>query len=494
MKTFFLEEYKGSDCEKKSGLRIYMALSIRTRTNNEKYILFQVYHRNPEWQISRGFASGLSGSIGISLNLNTDENPYDNYLLHLFNEDRISEDHWLILCVRRLAELLACTQHRKGRLNINVLSETGNMALIRNSVQLIEPGQVGLTAALVSAITLTDVFNSLEDIESFARTTGVIDVMSPVSTEESEYCKPKFSSVHSIAQSILTYTSPDTPEKLEHENLGRLFEKDLHITPTEDNDIRNEMLLDQAIRETPQGQFLRAGHAAGGNGFIKITDRFFVFKPFLLFTIKPKNSKKVPEHDHTALHKAFSFVRTEDLLKVSPHKYETILQSLLILARSYFLVLASDHNDEEINKARRHIESHEQQALDEHKRMCSSTSNGIESSDGRVEDIKRRISEEIVSNVLTTSYLLDRNSGTNRNLLSRSVAMTQDTVEQVRTLHSSYQPSITLGATVLRRFLKEILLGRKHDVLSRDQMSAEPVLRMLQSRQEDLTKSVKPVL
>ena len=311
MKTFFLEEYIGPDCEKNSGLRIYMSLSVGTRNNNEKYVLVQVYHRNPEWQISRGFASGLSGSIGISLNLNTDENPYDNYLLHLFNEDRISEDHWLILCVRRLAELLACTQHRKGRLNINVLSETGNMALIRNSVQLIEPGQVGLTAALVSAITLTDVFNSLEDIESFARTTGVIDVMSPVSTEESEYYKPRFSSVHSIAQSILTYTSPDTPENLERENLERLFEKNLHSAPTKDNEIRNEMLLDQAIRETPQGQFLRAGHTAGGNGFIKIPNHFPVFKPFFLFTMKPKNSKKVPEHDHTALDKAFSFIRTE---------------------------------------------------------------------------------------------------------------------------------------------------------------------------------------
>lgn len=185
------------------------------------------------------------------------------------------------------------------------------MTLIRNSVQMIEPGQVGLTAALVSAIALTDIFNSLEDIERFAQTTGIIDVVSPVSTEESEYCKPKFSSVHSIAESILSYTSPDTPEKLERENLESLFEKNLHSTPTEDNDIRNEILLDQAIRETPQGQFLRAGHTAGGNGFIKIPNHFFVFKPFFLFTMKPKYNKEAPEHDHTALHKAFSFVRTE---------------------------------------------------------------------------------------------------------------------------------------------------------------------------------------
>lgn len=355
-----------------------MNLVVITRINNEKYILVQVYRRKS----SRGVASGFPGSIIISLNLNTDENPYDNHLLHLINENRIAEDHWLILFVRRLAELLACTQHRKGRLGVNVLSDTGNMTLIRNSVHMIEPGQAGLTAVLVSAIVLTDVFNSLEDIEMFAQNTGIIGVMSPVSTDESEdSCEPRFSSIHSIAQSILAYTSPDTPKKLERENLTRLFENNLSSTPTEDNDIRNEMLLDQIIRETPQGQFLRAGHAAGGNGFIKIPNHFFVFKPFFLFTVKPKNSKKIPEHDHTALHKAFSFIRTEDLLKVSPHKYETVFQSLLILARSYFLVLISSHNDEEINEVRKHIDSYEQQALDEHRRMCN-TSN-TESSDTR---------------------------------------------------------------------------------------------------------------
>lgn len=375
-------------------------------------------------------------------------------------------------------------------LNVSILSETGNMTLIRNSIQMIEPGQVGLTAALVSAITLTDVFNSLEDIESFARTTGIIDVVSPVSTEDSEHCEPKFSSVHSIAESILSYTSPDTPEKLEHENLGRLFEKDLHITPTEDNDIRNEILLDQAIRETPQGQFLRAGHAVGGNGFTKITDRFFVFKPFFLFTVKLKNSKKIPEHDHTALHKAFSFIRTEDLLKVSPHKYETVFQSLLILARSYFLVLISSHNDEEINEVRKHIDSYEQQALDEHRRMCS-TSN-IESSDSKVDDITRRISEEIVSNVLTTAYLLDKKSGTNRNLLSKSVTMTQDSIRRVRGLR--FQHSINLGAVVLHRFLSEVLPGRSLDVSSRQQVSAEPVLKMLRKEQTDPAESNETVL
>lgn len=490
MKTFFLEDYKRPDCEKNSGLRIYMALSAGTRNNNEKYVLVQVYRRNPEWQISRGFASGLPGSIDISLNLDTDENPYDNHLLHLINENRIAEDHWLILFVRRLAELLACTQHREGQLSVNVLSDIGNMTLIRNSVQLIEPGQVGLTAALISAITLTDVFNSLEDIERFARTTGVIDVVSPVSAEESECCEPKFSSVHSIAESILFYTSPDTPEKLECENLRRLFEKNLCSTPTEDNDIRNEMLLDQIIRETPQGQFLRAGHAAGGNGFIKIPNHFFVFKPFFLFTMKPKYNKEAPEHARTALHKAFSFVGTEDLLKVSPHEYENVLQSLLLLARSYFLVLASGHNNEEINKARRHIESHEQQALDEHRRMCSSTSNGTESSDGRVDDITRRISEEIVSNVLTTAYLLDKQSGTNRNLLNKSVAMTQDSVRQVRKFHSSYN----LGAVVLNRSLREVLLGSTLDSSSRQQVSAEPVLKMLRNEQTDLAGGSEPVL
>jgi hypothetical protein len=381
----------------------------------------------------------------------------------------------------------------KGRLNIEVLSETGNMTLIRNSVQMVEPGQVGLTAALVSAIVLTDVFNSLEDVERFARVTGAIDVVSPVSAEESEYCKAKFSSVHSIAQSILTYTSPSTPENLKRENLESLFENNLSIAPTEDNNIRNEMLLDQIIRETSQGQFLRAGHAAGGNGFIKITDRFFVFKPFFLFTMKPKNSKKVPEHDHTALHKAFSFVRTEDFLKVNPHKYETVVQSLLILAKSYFLVLSSSHNDEEINEARRHIKSHKQQALDEYKRMCS-TSN-TESSDSELDDIMRRISEEIVSNVLITAYLLDKKLGTNRNLLNKSVAMTQDSVRQVRKLHSSYySPSIDLGAVVLHRFLSEVLPGRLLDAPSRHQVSAEPVLKMIRKEQTDPAESNETVL
>ena len=481
MKTFFLEDYKGPDCENNSGLRIYMSLSAGTRSNNDKYVLVQAYRRNPEWQKSRGVAFGLPGSISISLNLNTDEKPYDNYLLHLINENRITEDHWLILFVRRLAELLACTQHRKGHLNIDVLSDTGNMSLIRNSIQMIEPGQVGLTATLVSAIAFTDIFNSLEDIERFAKATDVIDVVSPVSTEESEYCKPRFSSVHSIAESILSYTSPDTPEKLERENLESLFDKNLHSTPTEDNDIRNEMLLDQAIRETSQGQFLRAGHAAGGNGFIKIPNHFFVFKPFFLFTMKPKHSKKVPEHARTALHKAFSFTRTEDLLKVSPHKYETILQSLLILARSYFLVLASSRNDEEINEARKHIKSHEQQALDEHKRMCS-TSN-TEGTDSGVDDITRRISEEVVYNVLTTAYLLDKKSGTSKNLLNKSVAMTQDSVRRVRKLHF---PSIDLGAVVLHRFLREVLLGRMLDAPSRQEVSAEPALRLLRSEQADL--------
>jgi hypothetical protein len=367
------------------------------------------------------------------------------------------------------------------------------MTLIRNSVQMVEPGQVGLTAALVSAIVLTDVFNSLEDVERFARVTGAIDVVSPVSAEESEYCKAKFSSVHSIAQSILTYTSPSTPENLKRENLESLFENNLSIAPTEDNNIRNEMLLDQIIRETSQGQFLRSGHAAGGNGFIKITDRFFVFKPFFLFTMKPKNSKKVPEHDHTALHKAFSFVRTEDFLKVNPHKYETVVQSLLILAKSYFLVLSSSHNDEEINEARRHIKSHKQQALDEYKRMCS-TSN-TESSDSELDDITRRISEEIVSNVLITAYLLDKKLGTNRNLLNKSVAMTQDSVRQVRKLHSSYySPSIDLGAVVLHRFLSEVLPGRLLDAPSRHQVSAEPVLKMIRKEQTDPAESNETVL
>lgn len=73
MEAFFLEEYKGPDCEKNSDLKIYMALAVRTRSNNEKYILIQVYRRNPEWQINRGTAVGAPGSIEILLNLGIDK-------------------------------------------------------------------------------------------------------------------------------------------------------------------------------------------------------------------------------------------------------------------------------------------------------------------------------------------------------------------------------------------------------------------------------------
>ena len=209
--------------------------------------------------------------------------------------------------------------------------------------------------------------------------------------------------------------------------------------------------------------------------------------------MKPKNSKKVPEHDRTALHKAFSFVRTEDLFKVSPREYETVLQSLLILARSYFLVLISSRNNEEINEARKHIKSHEQQALDNHRRMCS-TSN-TESSDSGLDDITRRISEEVVCNVLITAYLLDKKSDVNKNLLSKLVFMTQDSVRRVRRFHSSYyHPSINLGAVILHRFLREVLLGRTPDSSSRQQVSAEPVLKMLPSRQQDPHEGISPVL
>lgn len=213
-----------------------------------------------------------------------------------------------------------------------------------------------------------------------------------------------------------------------------------------------------------------------------------MFKPFFLFTMNPKHIKKIPEHTRTALHKAFSFVRTEDLFKVSPHKYETVLQSLLILAKSYFLVLASSRNNEEINEVRKHIKSHEQQALDEHRRMCG-TSN-TEGSDSELDDIMRRISKEVVYNVLTTAYLLDKKSGTNRNLLNKSVAMTQDSVRQVRKFHSFYN----LGAVVLNRFLRGVLLGRTLDSSSRQQVSAEPVPKMLPSRQQDPCEGTSPVL
>ena len=103
--------------------------------------------------------------------------------------------------------------------------------------------------------------------------------------------------------------------------------------------------------------------------------------------------------------------------------------------------------------------------FDEHRRMCG-TSN-TESTDSGVDDIMRRISEEVVYNVLTTAYLLNKKSGTNRNLLNNSVAMTQDSVRRVRKLHF---PSIDLGAVVLNRFLREVLLGRTLDSSSHQQV------------------------
>ena len=95
MEIFFTEEYDGPDCGKDSGLKIYMTLSVGTRSNNEKYVLVQVYRRNPECQNNRGFAVGLPGSINISLNLNTDENPWRSlrdrqhgYHQELYSDDR----------------------------------------------------------------------------------------------------------------------------------------------------------------------------------------------------------------------------------------------------------------------------------------------------------------------------------------------------------------------------------------------------------------------
>lgn len=125
--------------------------------------------------------------------------------------------------------------------------------------------------------------------------------------------------------------------------------------------------------------------------------------------------------------------------------------------------------------------------------MCS-TSN-TESSDSKVDDITRRISEEIVSNVLITAYLLDKKSGTNRNLLNKSVAMTHDSVRQVRKSHFPYyRPSTEVGSVVLYRFLNEVLPGRSLDDPSRHQVSAEPALRLLRNREVEPAKSTRSVL
>lgn len=490
MKTFFLEEYKGSDCEKKSGLRIYMALSIRTRTNNEKYILVQVYRHNSEWHFKKGVPLGSPGSVSISLNLDTDEKPYDNYLLHLINENRIAEDHWLIVFVWRLAELLACTQHRKGRLNIGVLPDTRNMALIRNSVQIIEPGQVGLTAALVSSITLTDVFNSLEDIERFAQATGVIDVVSPVNAEESECCEPKFSSIHSIAQSILSYTSPDTPEKLERENLERIFSMNLHsaLSESDDNSNRDEMVLDQTIRKmTPQGQFLRAARASGTRGFLGVSDPYFKFKPFLDFTLKNPRSKHMSEHACAALKMAFSSVSMSDLLEVKPYKHEDITSYLMVLAKSYFLVLISANGDKEINDARKNIDPYRLGVLDEFKSVYTNTKNN-----SKVNEIMEHISNEITANTLTAAYLLDKS--VSRGLFYRLVRMMQESSKEAGEIASARQQSVSLGAVMLNVFLSETLSDQTPKDLSLQQVSAEPVFRLMKARQTGPTTEAESAL
>lgn len=490
MKTFFMEEYDGPDCEKNSGLKIFMSLSVGTRSNNDKYVLVQVYRRNPEWQKSRGVVSGLPGSISISLNLDTDEKSYDNYLLHLINKERITEDHWLILFVRRLSELLACTHHRKGHLIVNVLPDTDNMAIIRNSVQMVEPGQVGLTAALVSTIALTDVFNSLEDVERFARVTGAIDVVSPVSAEESECCEPKFSSVHSVAQSILTYTPPSTPEMLLCEKLECLFDRNLFsaTSKSDDSRIRDEMLLDQTIRKmTPQGQFLRACCASGTNGFLRVTDPYFRFNPFLEFTLKKPRSKQMSEYARAALRMAFLSVSMNDLLEVKSYKHENITSYLMVLAKSYFLVLISAKSSKEIDNARKNIDLYRQRVIGEYESVYT---NIKESS--KVDEIMEHISGEIIANTLTTAYLLDKS--VSRGLLNRSVQMMQESSREAGEIASAQQRSVSLGAVLLARFLKETLLNQTFSDLSPWQVSAEPVLNLLQNEQMSPAIGTKPVL
>lgn len=485
MRTFFLEEYKGPDCEKNSGLRIYMSLSVRTRSNNEKYILVQVYRRNPEWQSSRGVPLGSPGSISISLNMDTDEKSYDNYLLYLINEERIAEDHWLILFARRLAELLACTHHRQGRLSIGILPETGNMNLIRKSVQMIEPGQVGLTAALVSSITLTDIFNSLEDIERFARATEITKVVSPVSAKESEHCKPRFSSVHSIAQSILTYTPPSTPEMLLCENLERLFDASVHsaLTKSDDNSNRDEMLLDQTIRKmTSQGQFLRACRASGTHGFLRVSGPYFKFKPFLEFILKNPRSKHMSENACAALKMAFLSVSMSDLLEVKPYK-----SYLMVLAKSYFIVLISANGDKEIDKARKNIDPYKRGVLDEYESVYTNIKDS-----SKVNEIMEHISDEIIANTLTAAYLLDKS--VSRGLFDRSVRMMQESSKEAGEIASARQQSVSLGAVLLNTFLSETLPNQTPKDLSLQQVSAEPVFGILWSGQTGPATGITPVL
>lgn len=356
---------------------------------------------------------------------------------------------------------------------------------------MIEPGQVGLTAALVSSITLADAFNSLEDIERFAQTTGVIDVESPVSTDESEYCKPRFSSVHSIAQSILTYTSPNTPEMLICENLERLFDRDLRSAPSESNDssIRDEMLLDQTIRKmTSQGQLLRACRASGTRGFLRVADPYFSFKPFLEFTLKNPRSKHMSEHACAALKMAFLSVSMNDLLEVKPYEHEDITRYLMVLAKSYFLVLISSHSNKEIDDAKKNIDPYRRGVLDEYESVYTNIKDS-----SKVNEIMEHISDEIIANTLITAYLLDKS--VSRGLFNRLVRMMQESLKEVGEIASARQQSVSLGAVLLNVFLSEILLPNqtlKDPPLQ--QVSADLVLRLLQSGRASLAAGTTSAL
>ena len=314
--------------------------------------------------------------------------------------------------------------------------------------------------------------------------------MSPVSTEESEYCKPRFSSVHSIAQSILTYTSPDTPENLKHENLERLVDRNLlsATAKSDDRSIRDEMLLDQMIRiMTPQGQFLRACCALGTNGFLRVSDPYFRFKLFVEFTLKNPHSKQMPEYARAALRMAFLSISMNDLLEVEPYKHEYITSYLLVLAKSHFLVLISSNSDKEIDDARKSINLYKQRILDEYESNYTSIKDS-----SKVDEIMEHISNEITANTLTAAYLLDKS--VSRGLFYRLVRMMQESSKEAGEIASARQQSVSLGAVMLNVFLSETLSDQTPKDLSLQQVSAEPVFRLMKAGRTGPTTEAESAL
>lgn len=193
------------------------------------------------------------------------------------------------------------------------------------------------------------------------------------------------------------------------------------------------------------------------------------------------------EYARAALRMAFLSVSMNDFLEVKSYKHENITSYLMVLAKSYFLVLISAKSSKEIDNARKNIDLYRQRVIGEYESVYT---NIKESS--KVDEIMEHISGEIIANTLTTAYLLDKS--VSRGLLNRSVQMMQESSREAGEIASVAQRSVSLGAVLLARFLKETLLNQTFSDLSPWQVSAEPVLNLLQNEQMSPAIGTKPVL